>query len=106
ELEHALSRAVIRALAEGHPRDHLLELAPKHLGAEDLGDAPASSVQEPEVALPQSMATMHEAVDDFRRQLIAARLATYDGNCAAAARSLGLDRGNFHRLLKKLGLRA
>ena len=106
ELEHALSRAIIRALADGHPRDQLLELAPKHLGADDVGDAPAASAREPDVTLPQRMVTLREAVDDFRRQLIANRLETYGGNCAAAARSLGLDRGNFHRLLKKLGLKA
>lgn len=66
----------------------------------------AASTREPDVTLPQRMTTMREAVDDFRRQLIEDRLATYDGNCAAAARSLGLDRGNFHRLMKKLGLRS
>jgi len=106
ELEHALSRAIVRALADGHPREHLLELAPKHLGADGVDDVPAASTREPDVTLPQRMTTMREAVDDFRRQLIEDRLATYDGNCAAAARSLGLDRGNFHRLMKKLGLRS
>jgi len=106
ELEHTLSRAIIRALADGHPRDLLLELTPKHLGADDLGDGPAASAREPDKALPRSMVTMREAIDDFRRELIADRLAMYGGNRAAAARSLGLDRGNFHRLLKKLGLRA
>jgi len=106
ELEHTLSRAILRALADGHPRDLLLELTPKHLGADDHGDAPASSAREPDVVLPRGMVTMREAVDDFRRELIADRLAMYGGNRAAAARSLGLDRGNFHRLLKKLGMRA
>jgi anaerobic nitric oxide reductase transcription regulator len=32
-------------------------------------------------------------------------LTEHQGNLAAAARSLGMDRGNFHRLVKRLGLR-
>ncbi len=49
--------------------------------------------------------TLAEATDSFRRELIARRLHDHRGNLAATARSLGLDRGNFHRLIKRLGVR-
>ncbi|HEX7081543.1 MAG TPA: nitric oxide reductase transcriptional regulator NorR [Gammaproteobacteria bacterium] len=106
ELEHALSRAIIRALAEGQPRDQLLELTPRHLGAAD-GDARAAvsnGASVPEIELPEIDVTLRDAVDDFRRDLILQRIRAHGGNRAAAARSLGLDRANFHRLLKKLGI--
>jgi anaerobic nitric oxide reductase transcription regulator len=46
------------------------------------------------------------AVDEFQRQLIRQQLAAQQGNMAATARVLGLDRGNFHRLLKRLAVKA
>ncbi len=44
------------------------------------------------------------AVDEFQRQLIRQRLRQFEGNRAAVARSLQMDRENFHRLLKRLDL--
>nr|WP_256737637.1 helix-turn-helix domain-containing protein [Pseudomonas sp. dw_358] len=43
-------------------------------------------------------------VDDFQRQLIRQRLIAQGGNVAAAARTLGMDRGNLVRLANRLGL--
>lgn len=100
ELEHAITRAVVKALAESHSRDRIVQLDLRHLGAdpvlptaEAVPDAGASEL--PEVSLS-------EALDQYRRELIASRLAHYDNNFAAAARSLGVDRGNFYRQLKRL----
>jgi len=45
-----------------------------------------------------------DAVDAFSRALVQQVLDNTDGNRAAAARQLGLDSGNFHRMLKRLGL--
>jgi anaerobic nitric oxide reductase transcription regulator len=45
------------------------------------------------------------AVDEFQRQLIQQQLAAQRGNMAATARMLGMDRGNFHRLLKRLEIK-
>jgi DNA-binding NtrC family response regulator len=46
--------------------------------------------------------TYHGAVDDYRRELIAKTLAQTDGNRAAAAKILGLQRTYLSRLIKTL----
>ncbi|WP_379913046.1 helix-turn-helix domain-containing protein [Marinobacterium aestuariivivens] len=48
---------------------------------------------------------MKEALDRFQRDLVVRRLDEHNGNMAAAARSLGLNRSNFYRLLQRLDLR-
>ena len=107
EMEHVLSRAIIRALSDGHPRTALLELAPLHLGAEGITSAaPHAKASASVPDEPPGEPTLNEALDRYRRELVARRLARHGGNRAAAARSLGMDRGNFHRLVKKLGLDA
>lgn len=101
ELEHTLSRAMIRARSTGASYGRVIELTASHLSS----DQP--------VPPRERTSTTHQALDDrplselmerFRYDVIAARLRQYKGNRSAAARSLGMDRGNFHRLLKKLGL--
>ncbi len=102
ELEHALSRGIIRALSEGQPRDRIIELDSRHLGSETppaVDRAPVAAVVPGMDHLP-----LREAVDDFKRQLVEQRLRQHGGNKAAAAESLGVDRGNFSRLLKRLGI--
>src|SRR5262249_47172368 len=47
----------------------------------------------------------HDAVREAKAQLILTALARSGGNCAAAARSLGLDRNYLHRLIRNLKLR-
>jgi len=49
--------------------------------------------------------TLAEALDDTRRARIASAVADADGNWAAAARALGVDRANLHRLARRLGLK-
>lgn len=101
ELEHALTRGIVRALSDGQGRGHVIELTPKHLGADDfpqLERAPAERA----VELPATPLSMQEAIDDFRRELIEQRLEAYGGNYSAAARSLGMDRSNLHRLARRL----
>lgn len=103
ELEHAISRAVVRALSEGHRRDRIIELTPRHLGAEPL--VPPADVGAAEAAATPTELTLNEALERYKRELIAQRLRHYDGKLSAAAASLGVDKGNFHRLVKRLGLR-
>jgi DNA-binding NtrC family response regulator len=45
-----------------------------------------------------------ELIDDFERDLLRAALKQSDGNVAAAARLLKVDRGNLYRRIKALGL--
>src|SRR5690606_39159783 len=104
ELEHAISRAVVRALGEKHRRDRVIELTPRHLGAE-TGVAPREDPIVARLNEPAAEATLNEAVEHFRRELIRRRLRSYKGNLSATAASLGIDKGNFHRMVKRMGLR-
>ncbi len=45
------------------------------------------------------------ATRDFQRTLIRRALLEHEGNWAAAARSLGMHRSNFHHLAARLGLK-
>jgi anaerobic nitric oxide reductase transcription regulator len=102
ELEHTLSRAMIRALSAGQSRDRLIELTTQHLGTDEQ-----TATIESEVPAPGPVGDSRplcEVVDEYRRETIMARLHQHRGSRAAAARSLGIDRGNFHRLLKRLGI--
>ena len=103
ELEHAITRAVVKSLSEGRARERIIELNPQHLGADPI--SPRLEIDPADRAMAFSELSMAEAVDQFKRELITSRLQRYDNNLAATARSLGLDRGNFHRQLKRLGLR-
>jgi anaerobic nitric oxide reductase transcription regulator len=103
ELEHTLSRALIRALSVARSKGRIIELTTQHLGAEPLTSSAAPAHPD----LPGSdERTLAEAVEQIRRDLVQLRLREHGGNRASAARSLGIDRGNFYRLLKKLGLDA
>lgn len=102
ELEHALSRAIIRAVSEGQDPGSIIEIDTRHLGIRPAGE-PAQVDRQNEKNKDQQ-APLNEMVEDFKRQLLIERLAEHGGNKAATARSLGVDRGNFSRLLKKLDI--
>ncbi len=102
ELQHAIDRALIKALSEGQPREKIMRLSPRHLGAEALSLPAVTTTPR---AAPEPDLEMAEAVDNFKRELIEHRLAVHQGNLAAAGRSLGVDRGNLHRQMKRLGLK-
>lgn len=104
ELQHALSRGIIRALSGGQAKDRIIELDARHL---DLapGDAPEAGQDSGEIpATVAGQLDVQLAVDGFKRQLAEERLRQHKGNKAAAARSLGMERGNFYRLLKRLDI--
>jgi len=103
ELEHTLSRAVVRALGEEHSRERIIELLPRHLGA-DSWVPPAENQDFVESDSTEGL-TLNEAVDNYRREVIRRRLRQHNNNHSRAATSLGIDKGNFHRLLKRLGLK-
>jgi len=96
ELEHALMRGALRA-SQGQRRSTVL-IDVMHLGLDRASDA-AQPLSE------SSRAPLREAVDDFTRSLIDATVSQCDGNWAEAARRLGLQRGNLHRLATRLRLR-
>ncbi|HSF58485.1 MAG TPA: helix-turn-helix domain-containing protein, partial [Candidatus Binatia bacterium] len=64
-------------------------------------DLPAAVVSPAPQMLPDEF-SYHEAIDDYRRELIAKTLAQTQGNRAAAAKLLGLQRTYLSRLIKAL----
>jgi DNA-binding NtrC family response regulator len=58
--------------------------------------APGASYQEAKQRL----------LDDFHRRIIDKALREHDGNVSNASESLGMDRGNFQRLLRRYGIRS
>ena len=101
ELEHTILRAALRASA-GRRRE-LVVIDSPHLG---LGPASAPEA----VASPLRIDApgpaplpLNAALDRFRKERIASAIDAAGGNWAEAARALGLDRGNLHRLAKRLG---
>jgi transcriptional regulator with PAS, ATPase and Fis domain len=87
ELVNVIERAVV--LGDGP------ELTVTHLPAAMQPSAPKPGARE---------LSFYEAVDEYRRELIARTLAQTDGNRAAAARILGLQRTYLSRLIKNLQL--
>ncbi|MEZ5565187.1 MAG: nitric oxide reductase transcriptional regulator NorR [Gammaproteobacteria bacterium] len=102
ELNHTLSRAMIRALSVAPSRDRILELTTQHLGANEQTMPLAAKVAVESAG--SDARPLDEILEQCRRDVIQARLKQHDGNRASTARSLGIDRGNFHRLLKKISL--
>ncbi len=117
ELEHSISRAVLQALsrqpskadsATKRPRIVQLDvedfppLAPTQsaLAAIDSGviDTPSNGDNAPP---PTSL---RDQVTAYERQLVSASLTHHNGNWAAAARDLQMDRANLLRLAKRLGV--
>lgn len=86
ELANVVERAIV--LGQG-PKITLQDLAPRIVAAEPTAGGSDS-------------ASYHEAIDAFRRQLIRRALAQTQGNRAAAAKALGLQRTYLSRLIKTL----
>lgn len=100
ELEHTLSRGIIRAITSGHNDDSIIQLNSGHLDTEP--NVAGESIESP--AISDFKLPLKDSVDSFKRRLIQARLLECKNNKAATARSLGIDRGNFSRLLRKMDI--
>ena len=111
ELENLVSRAVLRASA-GVVRGEAVIVGASHLGGDwsavregsgrerKLGEGAASEDDGRFDKLG-----MRDGVRAFQRALILRALAETEGNWAAAARRLDMDRGNLHHLARRLGLK-
>lgn len=102
ELEHMIGRAALKARAQCGDASRVVSIELGHL------DLPAARQAQPakREAAPAAMpgVELRTAVDDYQRQLISAALQRAHGSLAAAARELGLDRANLHRLVSRLGM--
>jgi anaerobic nitric oxide reductase transcription regulator len=107
ELEHTLLRAALRA-SEGR-RHETIVIDAVHLGL-DVSAIPTTAEPGAPTADELSAAALvsqplRDAVDAFQAQLITRTIAECGDNWAEAARRLGLQRGNLHRLADRLGIR-
>jgi anaerobic nitric oxide reductase transcription regulator len=105
ELEHVLSRAALRAVNERGRQARWVAIEPRHLGLEGAAlAAPAAVAMVPPVPADAPAAGLREATEAFQRQWIAASLARHGGHVSRAAQEAGMDRSNFHRLARRLGV--
>lgn len=104
ELEHLMARAALKAKKRASSltgKDVLsLELQDLDLPEFQAGTVAAESRSAAMKQLPE--ADFRSAVDEYKRQILENALRRTDGNVAAAARSLGLDRANLTRLAARL----
>ncbi len=97
ELEHTILRAALRAAGGNRRQTVVIEAATLDLPA----PVPAAVASAPVI----QHVTLDAALDDLKRRRIADAVDRAHGNWAEAARRLGVDRGNLHRMAKRLGLR-
>lgn len=107
ELEHMLARATLKAASEQGREAGIISVAPRHL---DIPQTPhATSLATQNEAVNESTAHLAESglreqVDAFQHQLITRQLRACNGNLAATARALRVDRSNLARTLRRLGI--
>lgn len=114
ELDHLLGRAVLRAsgaVSRGAP----IRVAAEHLGLGQSGSRASTSGASPS-APPSAGASpagpvvsvsgkhLGDVVEEVKRVAVSHAVEANAGNWAAAARSLGMARGNLHHLGQRLGL--
>lgn len=71
----------------------------------DIGDGPAKSTDKIHTKKWDNYESLRQATDSFQRDYISRVINVSEGNWANAARALGVDSGNLHRLAKRLGLK-
>ena len=108
ELEHLIARSVLKALGRQQPRPQVVTLSESDLGLgmperepETTGLPPVPTA--PGTSAPASTQGLRALTETWQRQAIEAALAQHEGNWAAAARTLQVDRANLARLAKRLG---
>jgi anaerobic nitric oxide reductase transcription regulator len=99
-----VSRAALKALSRGARRSDIVTLDA------DMLDLDTAVPQQPATPLPQARVaqqalSLREAVDTCQRECIRAALQQHGNNWAQAARTLGIDASNLHKLARRLGLK-
>ncbi|WP_022963830.1 nitric oxide reductase transcriptional regulator NorR [Halopseudomonas pelagia] len=106
ELEHVISRAAIKALGFNGSRQAILTLESGHLDIQVGNNPPAAEPGPRQVAPAGPVVPLKQSVDACQREQIRLALAQTDDGWAAAARLLGLDASNLHKLARRLGMKA
>lgn len=106
ELEHVISRAALKAVSRGAERTEIVSLEPELLDLDtETMPSLAQSIGAPPVNETTAQRTLREAVEAVQRQSIRDALARCNDNWASAARMLGVDASNLHKLARRLGLK-
>ncbi|MCH8537314.1 MAG: nitric oxide reductase transcriptional regulator NorR [Alkalimonas sp.] len=106
ELEHVLSRAAIQALSHGQNRQDIVTLQAEWLGLVGVASKQqVGSSQELNANGSFAELTLKQAVQQTQRQMIQQALEHHQQCWAEAARALGVDASNLHKLARKLGLK-
>lgn len=109
ELEHVISRAALRARSQQH--SGLPTIQPEHCDILREQTEPVTvteqSTSQPVTGIPRHHLdlTMNDAVYALQRTLITEHLTACNQNWSQVAKTLGMDRGNLHRLAKRLNLK-
>jgi anaerobic nitric oxide reductase transcription regulator len=110
ELEHVLSRAALRAFNEQGRSGRWVAVDARHVALETTPPVAAEAAPwAPTSAFDATMAgaegmNLREATEAFQRHWIAAALQRHGGQFSRAAAEAGMDRSNFHRLARRLGV--
>jgi anaerobic nitric oxide reductase transcription regulator len=102
ELEHLMSRAALLAAADQGQTQRWITIETTHLGLRTTSSLPSET---PTLNVAAESTTLAEGVAQFQKAWLQQRLHENADNLAATARAAGMDRSNFFRLLKKIGLR-
>ena len=103
ELEHLISRAVLKALSRQGRRARVLTVTLQDLWPQGREALPAAPAPAELPATGPEAPGLRAAVQALERRSIEQSLAQHQGNWAAAARALQMDRANLQRLAKRLG---
>jgi anaerobic nitric oxide reductase transcription regulator len=111
ELEHLLSRTALKSLSQSSHNERVVTIEVNELGLQPTVQKPLIYDASPKTTGAVNSLTAREhldlkaATEHFQLNYIRDCLERCDHNYSAAARHLGLDRSNFYRLSKRLGLR-
>ena len=105
ELEHVISRAALKAKARQMDRK-IISIESADCGSLSMNKNEKLTATNAPVLMSSEFATINlrEETDRFQRQLIRQTLTQEDGNWAAAARKLSMDRANLNRIAKRLNI--
>ncbi|CAM4193794.1 nitric oxide reductase transcriptional regulator NorR [Vibrio neonatus] len=111
ELEHAINRASVIAKAESNAPHLVLKAHHFQFAHSDLIESPTSNAMSASSDAPllpieqfQDL-PLKEATEQFQMKLIQSAYLTNEQKLSATAKQLGLNPGNLHRLMKRLGLK-
>ncbi len=102
ELEHVISRALLRVKARNQKSANSIRA--NDLDILDFAQ-PDAVPEADDVPRATGLPSLSEMVHAYQVRLISERLSLYDNNWSRAADSLGVNRGNLHRLAKRLGMK-